>query len=79
MNDFARSRMAIKHEWNPGMDTVYIVVLSAMVEGWEGRARSQPTSNSSGNVVFTGGARQLCVPSLTWRQVGQQFSGTLNR
>lgn len=77
-SDLARSRMAIKSEWNPGMDTVFIVVLSAIVEGWEGRARSQPLSNHSDNAVFTGGERQLCVPSLTWRQIGQQFSGTLN-
>lgn len=73
----ARSRMAIKSEWNPGMDTVFIVVLSASVEGWEGRARSQPFSNHSGNAVFTGGERQMCVPSLTWRQIGINYSGTL--
>jgi hypothetical protein len=78
-SDLARSRMAIKNEWNPGMDTVFIVVLAAQVEGWEGCARSQPISNHSGNAVFTGGERQICVPSLTWRDIGQQFSGTLNR
>jgi hypothetical protein len=77
MSDLARSRMAIKSEWNPAMETVFIVVLSATVEGWEGRARSQPLSNFSGNAVFTGGERQLCVPALTWRQIGINYSGTL--
>jgi hypothetical protein len=77
VSDLARSRMAIKSEWNPGMDTVFIVVLAANVEGWEGRARSQPLSNYSGNAVFTGGERQLCVPSLGWHQIGQNYSGTL--
>ena len=58
MSDLARSRMAIRNEWNPGMDTI---------------------SNHSGNASFTGGEAQICVPSLTWRQIGQQYSGTLNR
>jgi hypothetical protein len=79
VSELARSQMAIKAEWNPGMDTMFIVVLSAKVDGWEGRARSQPLSNHSGNAVFTGGARQICVPSLTWQQIGQQYTGTLNR
>jgi hypothetical protein len=61
------------------MDTIFTVVLSARVEGWEGRARSQPVSTKDAAVVFTGGGHQLCVPALTWQQIGVNYSGTLAR
>jgi hypothetical protein len=73
--ELARSQMAIAVEWNPGMDTLFIVVLSAPADGWEGRARSQLVSVSDRTVAFTGGGRQLAVPGLTWRQIGVQHSG----
>jgi hypothetical protein len=41
MANLVRSQMAIAVEWNPGMDTMYVVVLAAKVDAWEGRARSQ--------------------------------------
>jgi len=75
--DLARSRMAIAHEWNPGMDTVYIVALARQADGWEGRARSQPLTTASREVVFTGGGQQLCVPGLTWQHIGYGYSGSL--
>jgi hypothetical protein len=79
MKDLVRSQLAIAGEWNPGMDTVFIAVLSAKVDAWEGRAHSQRVSTRDPSVVFTGGGLQLCVPELTWLQVGCQFSGTLAR
>ena len=75
VSDLARSRTAIALEWNPGMETVYVVSLSAKVDAWEGRARSQPLSVRGGNVAFTGGGLQLCVPKLTWQQIGLRYSG----
>ena len=54
--------MAIAVEWNPGMDTMFIVVLSAKVDAWEGQARSQRVSTRDANVVFTGGGRSCVCP-----------------
>ena len=76
MLELVRSQMAIAVEWNPGMETVYVVVLAADVDGWEGRARSQRVSTRDGKVAFTGGGRQLAVPRLTWRDIGLQYSGS---
>lgn len=73
--DLARSQMAIAAQWNPGMDSLFIVVLAAPADGWEGRARSQPVSLHDRTVAFTGGGRQLAVPDLTWRQIGAQYVG----
>lgn len=72
MAELVRSQMAIAVEWNPGMETMYIIVLGQSVDAWEGRARWQPISARGGNVAFTGGGRQLCVPGLTWRQIGRE-------
>jgi len=77
MRELVRSQMAIAGEWNPGMDTIFIVVLSAGIDGWEGQARSQLVSIRDAGVAFTGGGRQLCVPGLTWRQIGVNYTGTL--
>ena len=79
MRELVRSQMAIAGEWNPGMDTLFIAVLSASVGGWEGEARSQLVSIRDAGVVFTGGGRQLCVPDLTWRQIGVNYTGTLDQ
>lgn len=77
MRELVRSQMAIAGEWNPGMDTIFIIVLSASVDGWEGRARSQFVSTRDPDVVFTGGGRQLCVADLSWRQIGLNYTGSL--
>ena len=77
MADLVRSQMAIAIEWNPGMDTMYVVVLAAKVDAWEGRARSQRVSTRDAKVALTGGGRQLCVPALEWSQIDRQYSGTL--
>lgn len=77
MRELVRSQMAIAGEWNPGMDTLFIIVLSTNVDGWEGSARSQLVSVHDADVVFTGGGRQLCVPDLTWRQIGANYTGTV--
>jgi hypothetical protein len=77
MADLVRSQMAIAIEWNPGMDTLYTIVLSKPADAWQGRARSQRVSTRDGKVAFTGGGLQLCVPGLTWQQVGAEYSGTL--
>jgi hypothetical protein len=77
MAELVRSQMAIAVEWNPGMDTMYVVVLAARVDAWEGQARSQRVSTRDAKLVFTGGGRQLCVPGLAWRQIGREYSGTL--
>ena len=76
--DLARSQVAIAIEWNPGMDTIYVVVLAA-VDGWQGRARSQPLSTRDGKVAFTGGGMQLCVPGLTTSHIALEYSGTAGR
>jgi hypothetical protein len=73
--ELARSQMAIATQWNPGMDTLFIIVLAAPADGWEGRARSQPVSLTDRTVLFTGGGRQLAIPDLTWRQIAVQRSG----
>jgi hypothetical protein len=73
--ELARSQMAIATEWNPGMDTLYVIVLAAKADGWEGRARWQPVSTADRGVLFTGGGLQLAVPGLTWKQIGVHFSG----
>jgi hypothetical protein len=73
--ELARSQMAIAMQWNPGMDTLYVIVLAAKADGWEGRARSQPLSIFDKTVAFTGGGRQLAVPGLTWQQIGVHFCG----
>jgi hypothetical protein len=73
--ELARSQMAIAMEWNPGMDTMYVIVLAAKADGWEGRARWQPVSTADRTVLFTGGGRQLAVPGLTWRQIGVHYTG----
>lgn len=73
--ELARSQMAIAMQWNPGMDTLYVIVLAAAADGWEGRARHQPVSTSDRTVLFTGGGRQLAVPGLTWQQIGVHYSG----
>lgn len=78
MAELVRSQMAIASEWNPGMDTIFVVVLAAPVDGWEGLARSQPVSTRAGKVVFTGGGHQLAVPDLTWRQIRCDYSGRLD-
>jgi hypothetical protein len=75
MLDLVRSQMAIAVEWNPGMDTIYAIVLAADVDAWEGRAASQRLSTRDGKVAFTGGGSQLAVPGLTWRDIGLQYSG----
>jgi hypothetical protein len=73
--ELARSQMAIATQWNPGMDTLYVIVLAAAVDGWVGRARSQLVSTTDATVAFTGGGRQLAAPGLSWQQIAQQFSG----
>jgi hypothetical protein len=75
VSELVRSQMAIAQQWNPGMDTLYVVVLAAHADGWEGRARWQPVSIGDKTVAFTGGGHQLAVPALTWQQIGVQFSG----
>jgi hypothetical protein len=79
MADLVRSQMAIAIEWNPGMDTMYVVVLASKVDAWEGRARSQRVSTREAKVAFTGGGLQLCVPALEWCKIGREYSGTLAR
>jgi hypothetical protein len=79
MSELVRSQMAIALEWNPGMDTLFVIVLAAKADGWEGRARWQPVSAGDRTVLFTGGGRQLAVPNLTWQQVGVQYSGWMQR
>jgi hypothetical protein len=73
--ELVRSQMAIAQQWNPGMDTLYVIVLAASADGWEGRARWQPVSLGDSTVMFTGGGQQLAVPGLTWQQIGVQYSG----
>jgi hypothetical protein len=73
--DLVRSQLAIAAEWNPGMDTMFTIVLAAKADGWEGRARWQPVSVRGRDVVFMGGGLQLAVPGLSWRQVGVQRTG----
>jgi hypothetical protein len=73
--ELARSQMAIAQQWNPGMDTLFTIVLAAAADAWEGRAKWQPVSTGDRTVLFTGGGRQLAVPGLTWRQIGVQYSG----
>ena len=77
MADLVRSQMAIAAEWNPGMDTIHVVVLAEGVDAWEGRARHQPASTADPHVLFTGGGRQLAVPGLTWRQIARDHSAAL--
>ena len=60
--ELARLQMAIAMQWNPGMDTLYMIVLAAAADGWEGRARTQPVSVGDRTVLFTGGGRQLAIP-----------------
>jgi hypothetical protein len=55
------------------------LVLSANVGAWEGRARTQSVALRNSGATFIGGGRQLCVPGLTWQQIGLQSSGTLDR
>jgi hypothetical protein len=59
------------------MDTMYIVVLARAVHAWEGRARSQRLWTRESQVRLTGGGQQVCVPDLTWEQIGREYSGTL--
>jgi hypothetical protein len=73
--ELARSQMAIATQWNPAMDTLYVIVLAAHADGWEGRARAQPVSVPDRTVLFTGGGRQLAIPALTWQQIGIQRTG----
>lgn len=75
VSELARSQMAVATQWNPGMDTLFVIVLAAPAEGWEGRARSQPVSLADKTVAFTGGGRQLAIPGLTWQQIGLQRTG----
>ncbi len=77
MADLVRSQMAIATEWNPGMDTMYVVVLATSVQAWEGSARSQRLSTPDPQVRFTGGGQQVCVPDLTWEQIAREYSGTV--
>lgn len=79
MRELVRSQLAIAGEWNPGMDTVFIAVLSARADGWEGRACSQRVSIDEARVVFTGGGLQLCVPGLSWQQIGVTYTGSIDR
>ncbi len=79
MAELVRSQMAISIEWNPGMDTMYVIVLGARVDAWEGQARSHRMSMRDGKVAFIGGGRQLCVPALTWQNIGREYSGTLDQ
>jgi len=75
VTELIRSRLAIANEWNPGMDTLYVVVLGAAVSAWEGIARTQPVTVRSREVLLTGGGRQLAVPELTSRHIAVEFSG----
>ena len=75
--DLVRSRLAIATEWNPGMDTMYVVVLARPVQAWEGTARAQRLSVRDPHVLFTGGGQQVCVPDLTWEQIAREYSGTV--
>jgi hypothetical protein len=73
--ELARSQMAIATQWNPGMDTLYVIVLAGHADGWEGRARAQPVTVPDRTVLFTGGGRQLAIPALSWQQIGVQRTG----
>jgi hypothetical protein len=75
LSELVRSHMAIAQQWNPGMDTLYVVVLAAPADAWEGRARWQPVSIGDSTVTFTGGGQQLAVSGLTWQHIGVQYSG----
>ena len=68
--DLARAQLAITTEWNPGMDTLYVIVLARPAHGWTGRATSQRVVRGDPGVVFTGGGNQLAVPDLEWQQIG---------
>jgi hypothetical protein len=74
VQDLLRSQLAIAMEWNPGMDTLWVIVLGASVHAWEGRARSQRVSTGDGQVSFIGGGDQICVPGLDWGQVGLDYT-----
>ena len=75
--EVVRSHMAIAMEWNPGMETMWIVVLAARVSAWEGRARTQRVSTASNQVAFLGGGHQVCVPDLTQGHIAQEYTGYL--
>ena len=74
LEDLIRAHLAIKREWNPGIDAMWVVVLASPVSAWAGRARSQPISKTGGNVALMGGGDQVCVPALDWRQIQTDYS-----
>lgn len=75
VTDMVRVRLAIAREWNPGMDVLWIVELGAAVEAWEGKAKGQPETLADRDVLLIGGGIQVCVPTLTWRQIAVDFAG----
>jgi hypothetical protein len=74
LSELVRAQMAVAHEWNPGMDVLWTVVLAAKADAWEGRARSQRVSTRDAQVLFIGGGSQTCVPGLDWRQIAIDYT-----
>lgn len=72
--ELVRARLAIAMEWNPGMDVLWVVVLAAKADAWEGRARTQHVNVGDPSALFIGGGGQVCVPGLDWRQISMDAS-----
>ena len=78
LTDVIRARVAIAMDWNPRMDRLWTVQLAASIEGWAGRASGQPLRLADRDVFLIGGGSQVCVPSLTWRQIAVDFVATIS-
>jgi hypothetical protein len=79
LTEVARVHLAIAADWNPGMDALWGIVLAAEVDAWRGQAKSQPVRLANDSPRFIGGAQQICVPGLEWRQIAADFSAQYTR
>jgi hypothetical protein len=81
VGDVARSRVAVKEEWNPAMSDVTEMTLKEPVWGWQGQAKHQtePSYDSpdakpedQGKVNYMGGAQQTYLPGLAADKQGMR-------
>ncbi len=62
--EVARSRLAIKQEWNNGLTYMCKIVLTSEAYVWIGKTKYQNLSDDKPNVLLMGNLEQVFVPHL---------------
>lgn len=75
IQEIARSRHAVTHEWNPEMSQFCIIVLNCAAYAWVGPVRHQTKWEVNlKNVLLVGGLEQAYLPNLSQTGINSKIA-----